>query len=29
LMEAVGNTRKADQIKKELEQDKAKGGPDE
>jgi hypothetical protein len=29
LMEAVGNTQKADQIKKELAQDKAKGGSDE
>ncbi len=29
LMEAVGNTQKADQIKKELEKDKPKGGSDE
>jgi type VI secretion system protein ImpB len=29
LMEAVGNTQKADQLKKELEKEKAKGGSDE
>jgi type VI secretion system protein ImpB len=29
LMEAVGNTQKADQIKKELAQDTPKGGSDE
>ncbi len=29
LMEAVGNTQKADQIKKELAKDKPKGGSDE
>ncbi|HKV24480.1 MAG TPA: type VI secretion system contractile sheath small subunit [Candidatus Acidoferrum sp.] len=29
LMEAVGSTQKADQLKKELDKDKAKGGSDE
>jgi type VI secretion system protein ImpB len=29
LMEAVGNTQKADQLKKEIEKDKPKGGSDE
>jgi type VI secretion system protein ImpB len=29
LMEAVGNTQKSDQLKKELEGEKAKGGSDE
>jgi type VI secretion system protein ImpB len=29
LMEAVGNTQKADQLKKEIEKEKAKGGSDE
>jgi type VI secretion system protein ImpB len=29
LMEAVGNTQKADQLKKELEKEKGKGGSDE
>jgi hypothetical protein len=28
-MEAVGNTQKSDQIKKELAKDKPKGGSDE
>jgi type VI secretion system protein ImpB len=29
LMEAVGNTQKADQLKKEIDKDKPKGGSDE
>ena len=29
LMEAVGNTQKADQLKKELDKEKGKGGSDE
>jgi type VI secretion system protein ImpB len=29
LMEAVGNTQKSDQLKKELEKEKGKGGSDE
>jgi type VI secretion system protein ImpB len=29
LMDAVGNTQKADQLKKELQKDKPKGGSDE
>jgi type VI secretion system protein ImpB len=29
LMEAVGNTQKADQLKKELGKEKPKGGSDE
>jgi type VI secretion system protein ImpB len=29
LMEAVGNTQKSDQLKKEIEKDKPKGGSDE
>jgi type VI secretion system protein ImpB len=29
LMDAVGNTQKADQLKKELEKEKGKGGSDE